>query len=263
MKRTTTTLFAAILPAAALMLAGCGGDKWPCVNGHGDSVSETRTLSGFTGVSNEMEATVYITQGAEYEIRIEGQQNVLDDITTKISGSDLEIYSEHCINDALPVIVYITMPTINSLNLSGSGNMYTQNKINSSELDIDISGSGTFTSIDTIIALNIEMSISGSGDMNLIADAPLVTSNISGSGNVSVSGNGSAITSQISGSGQVHAFYFYVATSSVDISGSGNMEINATDLIEGAISGSGNLYYKNSPVINMSVSGSGEIIHVD
>jgi hypothetical protein len=263
MKQTKSKLMAAILPAAILMLSSCGGDKWPCVNGHGDSVTETRSLNGFTGVSNEMEATVYITQGAEFEVRIEGQQNVLDDITTKVSGSELEIYSEHCINDALPVIVYVTMPTITSLNVSGSGNMFTQNKINTTEMDIDISGSGTFTAIDTIIALNIDMQISGSGDMNLIADAPLVTSDISGSGNVSISGNGATTSTQISGSGQIHSFYFYVGTSNVDISGSGNVEINATDMIEGSISGSGNLYYKNSPIINMSVSGSGEIIHVD
>lgn len=263
MKLTTSKLCAALLPAAFILLTSCGGEKWPCVNGHGDSVSETRTLNGFTGVSNEMEATVYITQGAEYAIRLEAQQNVLDDITTKVSGGMLEIYSEHCINDALPVIIYITMPDIESLSVSGSGNMFTQNKVTASELDIDISGSGTFTSVDTIIALNIDMQISGSGDMNLIADAPIVSTDISGSGDMSVSGNGGTMSAQISGSGQIHSFYFYVANSTINISGSGNVELNAMDTINGSISGSGNLYYKNSPVINMSVSGSGEIIHVD
>ena len=57
-------------------------------------------------------------------------------------------------------------------------------------------------------------------------------------------------------------FGFLVTNAYVEVSGSGNIEVNATDLIDGDISGSGDIYYKNSPIINVDISGSGSLIHV-
>lgn len=57
-------------------------------------------------------------------------------------------------------------------------------------------------------------------------------------------------------------FGFLVNSAYVEVSGSGNIELNATDLIDGEINGSGDIYYKNSPVINVEISGSGSLIHI-
>lgn len=239
------------------------GEKWPCVNGSGDSVSEERTVSGFTGVSNELEGNVYILQASEFSVRIEAQQNVIDQIKTTISGDDLEISSERCINNSLPVNIYISMPLVNSLEVSGSGSLILQNKINTDDIDIDISGSGDFTTIDSVVASSIDMDISGSGSMNIIAKTTALSADISGSGDVTVKGTGTTFNADISGSGEIHAFDFTVLNASMGVSGSGNTELNASSTIDGHISGSGDLYYKGTPAINISVSGSGEIIHVD
>ncbi|MBC8048346.1 MAG: DUF2807 domain-containing protein [Fimbriimonadaceae bacterium] len=263
MKQLKTTVLLTLISALIIPASSCRDGKWPCVNGSGESISEVRSVSGFTGVTSEIEATVYVTQGSEFEVRIEAQQNVLDQIRTNVSGNDLEISSERCINNSDPVKIYITMPVVNSLAISGSGSLITQNKITTGDMDIDISGSGEFTSVDSIIASDISMDISGSGNMDLIANAPVLSADISGSGDVTIAGYGSSLDLNISGSGEMHTFNFHVLTSDVKISGSGDLEINAMDKIEGSISGSGDLYYKNSPIINISVSGSGEIIHVD
>ncbi|MBC8173758.1 MAG: DUF2807 domain-containing protein [Chitinophagales bacterium] len=263
MKRSKIISLSIFMGTLLFLFSACGDEKWPCVNGSGAVVTEFRSVSGFTGVSSEMEATIYITQGSEYEVRIEAQQDVINDIRTNLSGGELEISSEHCINHSLPVNVYLTMPSINSLSTSGSGNMFVLTKLTTGSIDIDISGSGEFTTLDSIIASSIDMNISGSGGMNVIADAPLVSTDISGSGDVTISGLGSNLDMDISGSGEIHTLYFQVLTCDLKISGSGDVEVNAMDMIEGSISGSGNLYYKNSPIINVSVSGSGDIIHVD
>lgn len=263
MKQLKLKIYLPVLAAISLTITSCSDGKWPCVNGSGETVSQMRALSGFTGISADMEATVYVTQDSFFYVRIEAQQNVLDQIRTNISGNDLEISSERCINNSNPVKIYITLPVVHSLDMSGSGNMYTQNKISTTELDIDISGSGEFVALDTINASNISMDISGSGNMNLIANAPEVSTDISGSGNVTISGSGNNLDMDISGSGEMHTFNFYALTSDVEVSGSGDVELNIENEIEGSISGSGDLYYKNSPVINISVSGSGQLIHVD
>lgn len=263
MKQVKKTTFITLLTALIITLSSCNEGKWPCVNGKGESVSQLRLISGFTGVSSSIEGSIYVSQGSEFEVRIEAQQNVLDQIRTEISGNDLEIYSEHCINNSNPVNIFITMPSISSLELDGSGSFITQNKISSADLEIEISGSGNFSSNDTILAPELSMDVSGSGNINLLASTPLLSADISGSGDITISGSGTSLDLEISGSGKFQTFNFYTLSSQIQISGSGDIELNVENEIEGSLSGSGDLYYKNSPILNVSVSGSGQIIHVD
>lgn len=245
-----------------ITLGSCGREKWPCIDGVGPVVTETRSVSGFTEISNEMEAVLYITQGPEYSVRIEAQQNILDQVKTALSGSTLEIYSEHCIDKGEPVNVYITLPVLTVLDISGSGSAFTQSNFSGASLNIDISGSGSFTSTDSITVGVLDMDISGSGSLNLLAFVTTASADISGSGSVTLSGSGSTISQDISGSGKMATFGFLVNSAYVEVSGSGNIELNATDLIDGEINGSGDIYYKNSPVINVEISGSGSLIHI-
>src|SRR5690349_19408119 len=136
MNRTINYISFAFLATSFITLSSCRGEKWPCIDGQGVVVSQTREITGFTGVSSEMEATIVITQGPEFEVRLEAPQNILDDITTWVSGGELQLFSEHCINNT-PVSVYITMPVVSSMSISGSGDMYAQNKITTGTLDID------------------------------------------------------------------------------------------------------------------------------
>lgn len=243
-------------------LSSCGREKWPCVDGSGPVTTETREISGFTGISNEMEAIVYITQGAEFDVHIEAQENLMGEIKTALSGSTLEIYSEHCIDEGEPVKVYVTLPTLTSIDISGSGSVFTQSVINTASLNIDISGSGSFTAVDSINADMIDMDISGSGSMQILSYVTSVSADISGSGSVTLSGEGSTLNLEISGSGEMLTFGFLSHDAYVEISGSGDIELNALDLIDGEVNGSGDIYYKNSPIINVDISGSGSLIHI-
>jgi hypothetical protein len=82
-----------------------------------------------------------------------------------------------------------------------------------------------------------------------------------GSGNIEI-GDGAAdnFSSRISGSGDVYAFGFSAKKANVDISGSGNTRITASDELKVKISGSGNVYYKGSPDVTVNISGSGDVI---
>ena len=263
MKRSKLKVTILLLAAIPLFLGSCGGDKWPCINGSGAVITEMRTESGFTGVSSEIDATVYITQGSEFEVKLIAQQNVLDNIETIVSGGELEIKSDHCINNSEPVLVYITMPAISSLSMSGSGSMITQNKITSPSISFDISGSGSVNTVDSIITDILDLNISGSGDMDFIGKTNSVDADISGSGNITMYGSGTSLNFDISGSGELHAFYFPVSFADLTVSGSGNIETNVSTDMYVKISGSGNIFYKGTPAITAEISGSGELIHVD
>ncbi len=263
MKQTKLKTAILILILLPVFFGSCGGEKWPCINGSGSIITETRTETGFTSVSSEIEATVYITEGPEFEVKLIAQQNVLDNIETNVNGGELEILSDHCINNAEPVLIYITMPSVLALSMSGSGSLITQNKITSSSVSFEISGSGAFTTMDSIITDFLNLDISGSGDMDFIGKATTVDADISGSGNMTMQGLGSDLNFDISGSGELNAFNFLVTTADLEVSGSGNIETNVSVDMYVRISGSGNIYYKGTPAITAEISGSGELIHVD
>ncbi len=56
------------------------------------------------------------------------------------------------------------------------------------------------------------------------------------------------------------AFNLIAENADINISGSGNAEITANQLLKVKIAGSGNVYYKSNPVINLEVSGSGKVV---
>ena len=57
------------------------------IKGKGDVVSEHRSIDGYTGISLAMSETVHFIPGTEYSLEIRGQQNIIDNIITHISGS--------------------------------------------------------------------------------------------------------------------------------------------------------------------------------
>ena len=76
---------------------------------------------------------------------------------------------------------------------------------------------------------------------------------------VTVDGAADSQTITISGSGDYSAGDLVTRSSTAEISGSGNVTVNARDLLKAEISGSGNATYTGDPEVRQDVSGSGEL----
>src|SRR6188474_1358412 len=134
--------YALIISSVVIVFSSCKKDGWPCKNGNGSIQSENRSVTGFTSIDNQAEANVILSQGTEFEVRVEAQENLLEEIRTELKGSELQIYSEHCLNHHDPINVYITLPTLTGVKVSGSGYVTTATQINATSLDFTVSGSG-------------------------------------------------------------------------------------------------------------------------
>ena len=212
------------------------------INGKGEVVRISRTVTDFTGIELSMDATVYYTQGNIYSFEIEAQENLIGYIETIVKGNDLVIREENGVNIGKhdPIRIYITAPDILSLDISGSGTINVNQCWTGNDLSTTISGSGT---------VNIP---------NLQCNR--ISSDISGSGNIEINGglcNYEDFT--ISGSGSIDMRMVECATTYADISGSGDIYANVQKLLDAEISGSGNIYYYGTPAINTHISGSGNI----
>jgi len=230
------------LTLAALGLSACDDDV---IRGRGDVITDFRVVSTFDAVEVNGDFEVYLTQGPGQQVRLEGQENVLDAITTRIDGRELEIKFKPFVNvrNHKTIRVYITNPTLTGLELAGSSRAEGQTPWTVDNLNLKVSGSGSL-SLEMREANEVESRISGSGSMNLRGDAE-------------------DFESEISGSGNVRAFDLVTQRADTKISGSGNCELTVTQSLNARISGSGNVRYKGDPTVNVSVSGSGKVTRAD
>lgn len=263
--------YAVILSVLVIAFSSCKKDGWPCKNGSGSVITEVRNLTGFTQIENEMEAEVYITQGTEYEVKVQAQQNLLEEVIMEMNGDELQIYSKHCLNKHDPIKIYITLPTLTRVDISGSGFAVTTGKFTTNSLTLVVSGSGYFQAQDSIFTDNMSATVSGSGRIDFIGESRTANTVISGSGLINMVGRGyssdtglqSTLDLTVSGSGAIQAFEYPVEVCHFTISGSGLGQVNVSTLLEGTISGSGSLMYMGNPTLNVTVGGSGSIVHVN
>ena len=232
-----------IICVVMLSITSCEKGGAFCYKPDGDTVTEERIHTGFTDVSLEIGADLYIEQGEEYSVEIETSENLLEIIKTDVHGSTLEIDLKKgkCIRGDYEIKIYITLPSLEEVSISGSGDVYVKNKMIADKLDISISGSGNFE-LDSLYVNELEASISGSGDLMLTSLDTAYSQEI-----------------RISGSGEIRAINMPVLNSEINISGSGHCEVHAIDRLDIAISGSGDVYYKGNPIIDQHISGSGSI----
>ncbi|WP_224998146.1 head GIN domain-containing protein [Cesiribacter sp. SM1] len=203
--------------------------------------SETRALTGFTKLSIGVPAEVRLSKGP-FKVQLEGDD--LDEIETQVKGDQLVIKRKNDKwsffgNNFEKVVIYISMPSLEAVALSGSGKLESK---------------------DQFSASHMKLNVSGSGRMHLPVAADKLDAHVSGSGDIETSGTASVLNAHISGSGKVMAEGLRASEVEVHISGSGNCSVHADNKLDAHISGSGNVNYTGSPTsVNARTSGSGKI----
>ncbi|WP_426490047.1 head GIN domain-containing protein [Hymenobacter sp. 102] len=205
---------------------------------------EVRSVSPFTAVSLGGSMKVILQQGSPQKVEVQGAAEDLAHLETVVSNGKLRINARKesgmsWYNFKGPVTVYVTVPTINALAVSGSGSIKAADGIKAGKLDLAVSGSGTIQ-LTSITATRISSSLSGSGTIQAAGVAP--EQDIS-----------------VSGSGGIQAPKLQSKTCSISISGSGNCRVQATQLLEASIVGSGDVYVTGNPQVKSSVVGSGRV----
>jgi len=217
-------------------LAACNS-----VVGSGKVVTETRSVGEFTRVSLQCSADVVIVQGTPQAVSVEGEDNIVSMIQTRVSGGtlivDTKINSNFSTTKGL--VVHITAPKIDSLQTTGSG-------------DIEM---------DQWSAGNVELEGTGSGDIhigNIQADS--INSQQHGSGDITIdSGTTASQTISTTGSGNYNGAKVQSSSAKATATGSGDITIWAVDNLTASTSGSGDIGYYGSPQVSEHSSGSGNV----
>ena len=230
-----------LLLACAMTAASCefvGGER---IRGNGNVLSTDRSVSSFNGVNSAGFFDVYLSTGADYSLRLEGEENILEYIETYVEGNTLHIRTRDGYNlkTRRDVNIYITAPDYRSVSLRGSGDINSQDKLRNSS--------------------SIELSVAGSGDIDVDLDAPKIRTELSGSGDIELSGDTRDFSASIRGSGDIDAFDLRSENTDISISGSGNANVFASMKLNVEVRGSGNVRYKGGASVTSDIRGSGDV----
>jgi hypothetical protein len=203
---------------------------------------ETRNVSGFTEIGFGIAGNLHVKIASGFNVVIEGDKKYLSEIETTVRNGNLIIRNDNNrFFNNLKADIYITLPELKGIYVSGSGNAMIESAIKNEVITLNVSGSGKLMASE-IVTDKLNCSISGSGDVILKGSGEIAKGDISIKG----SGNYSGATTRIK---DLH----------VHISGSGNCTCNVTESLDASISGSGNINYTGDAKVNARVSGSGHV----
>ena len=117
--------------AIAIVLAFASCKK---IKGEGPVLTETRTITGFTGVSADIDGDVYITPDSVFKVEVRAQQNILDVIQSQVVNGELRLRFKNDVTVSTHdrVSVYISAPALSSFSVGGSGKLIVQRPVNAS-----------------------------------------------------------------------------------------------------------------------------------
>jgi len=211
--------------------------------GEGPVVTETRVTPNFNGVELKVPGKLYYTEGTAYQVELQSQQNILNEVETMISGNDLVIRFRHNnthLKSGETIVINITAPALSKLEVDGSGEIESRASLNPVSLKLVVNGSGSIRIPDATTDL-LDAEIGGSGRITMIEG---------------IADNQSL---KIGGSGEMDFGNFIAKKSTARISGSGSIKLNAAEKLDVNISGSGSVRYRGNPAVTSSVSGSGSV----
>lgn len=223
---------------AALLISSCGN----AIVGEGPVISEERTFETFTGISSGISADIIIRQGGTQNVRLEGQKNLLEIISTTVKNGVLVIDTKPDVyfTSNSDVKIYITLPQYKLVSLQGSGDLIAETDLSSDAIEINATGSGD-VELKQINASKIGVSLTGSGDLEASG------------------GRTEHLDVSATGSGNVDLSDLEANTAEVSLTGSGDAAVRVKNKLKASLSGSGDLEYFGNAEVNSSVSGSGTV----
>ncbi len=127
------------------------------VKGSGNVVKVNREVSDFTQIDVSNAIQVEIVAQKDFSVEVEADDNILPLITTEVRGNVLRIKSENRYNSNTPVIVRVSAPNIEDLDVSGASKVNLTN-LNNESLQIHSSGASKINVEGTTTNLEIETS---------------------------------------------------------------------------------------------------------
>ena len=241
---------------------------------------ESRSISDFTGINASGAFEITAVKGVAESLTIETSEELMPYVRSEVENGVLHLYLEKNApkkQNGRTVKTTVVMKDLDKVSLSGACKITANDLFTPKSFNGDCSGSSDMTinisteqlSIKTSGASKIQMKASVTGDTKMDISGSsdiqgeLKTNNIdfssSGACKVDLTGSATDAIIDMSGSSDFNAGDFTVKTVTIRLSGSSDITVNATDVLNVNSAGSSSVSYKGSPAITIKSSGSSKV----
>jgi hypothetical protein len=159
-----------------VLAAGCHGQFGAQIKGSGKRELQKREVAAFTSISTEGAFTVEVTCGKDRSLEVEGDDNVLEYVTSDVSGNTLRLKNRKNYSTSEPVKFKISVPNLDGLSVNGAGHIDVKG-INNDKFEIDTNGAATIVVSGNTKVIDVGANGAGKVDAhNLHAERGVVDS---------------------------------------------------------------------------------------
>jgi hypothetical protein len=153
---------------------------------HGDGVAATRVrqVPPFTGVELAGVGVVTIRSGTSRSVVVRCDDELLDDVTTRVEDGSLVIGLEEDVHPRRPPRIAVTLPALERLTLSGAGEMRVAG-VRAQRLQVTLSGAGRVQAQGTADRLDVALPGVGTTELGGLR-ARTVRARVDGAGRIEV-----------------------------------------------------------------------------
>ena len=145
--------------------------------------------------------------------------------------------------------VYLQMPTIEDLDLSGASSLKAMGSFKTDELDVELSGASSISGL-VISGSDLSLDCSGASTLNLKGDFKTIEAEISGASEIVLNSNSTVFEGEFSGASTVKVYGDHKNTDVV-CSGASNLTLEGkTDYIKSVTTGASNLKAQEFTALN-------------
>jgi hypothetical protein len=199
--------------------------------------TQTRNVAAFSGVKVAENIDVYLKKGTKESVKVEVTGTALSHVITEVSGSYLKVHmAEGRYIGKITVKVYVTYVKVDKLSASSGSNIFAEETLKVTNLDINASSAGT---------------------VEVAAEAETITVSSSSAGQIEIQGTTTSLNADASSGGQVDAYDLQAKIAKVEASSGGSVKISVSDSINANASSGGSIRYRGDPSKSNTNSSSG------
>jgi Putative auto-transporter adhesin, head GIN domain len=237
------------LPVCLLLLLVILGscekeNRFDCVKRTGQLITETRSLSGFSGIYLKDNVDVFITEDSVFSVRVEAGEHIVPLIVTEVKNNTLYIENNNRCNWARAynkaLNVYITMPKIDRITSNGSGKI---------------------TGLNTISSEVLTVETQKTGDVELWVSCKTLFSQADAWGDILLHGSVVSFSCDVKSNAFVNAQDMVANYAWIHHYGTGNCSIKMDGTIDCQLDNMGDIYCYGNPIVrDILENGTGKLI---
>lgn len=208
--------------------------------GNGNVVEQNREVSSFDVIKVQKGIDLYITQGSPADLTVKADENILDQIVTRVDGNTLYLDVRGSVRNAKAMDVFVTLENLRELHASGGSDVFAEEGLKLKEL---------------------KLFCSGGSDTKMRIEAETLHCNTSGGSDAVLSGKVNELIVESSGGSDFNAKNLEAVKCKIQASGASDAWVYATGEIDIEASGASDVHYKGGAKKISSRASGGADIH--